>query len=89
MFGQKSGWGFLPTPYSLMLIVGGIARKPAVVDDHIEPRELLSLTVIFDHDVVDGAPAARFVKRLMELIESGYGLVETEQPEPIYMAVPA
>jgi len=78
MFGQKSGWGFLPTPYSLMLIVGGIARKPAIVDDRIEPRELLSLTVIFDHDVVDGAPAARFVKRLVELIESGYGLPESE-----------
>jgi hypothetical protein len=81
MFGQKSGWGFLPTPYSLMLIVGGISRKPAVVDDHIEPREMLSLTIIFDHDVVDGAPAARFVKRLVELIESGYGLFETE---PVY-----
>jgi hypothetical protein len=78
MFGQKSGWGFLPTPYSLMLIVGGIARKPAIVDDRIEPRELLSLTVIFDHDVVDGAPAARFVKRLVELIESGYGLSEID-----------
>ena len=78
MFGQKSGWGFLPTPYSLMLIVGGIARKPAIVDDRIEPRQMLSLTVIFDHDVVDGAPAARFVKRLVELIESGYGLIGME-----------
>jgi hypothetical protein len=39
---------------------------------------MLSLTVVFDHDVVDGAPAARFVKRLVELIESGYGLPESE-----------
>jgi hypothetical protein len=89
MFGQRSGWGFLPTPYSLMLIVGGIARKPAIVDDRIEPRELLSLTVIFDHDVVDGAPAARFVKRLVELIESGYGLLEADQPISVHMTVPA
>jgi hypothetical protein len=88
MFGQKSGWGFLPTPYSLMLIVGGIARKPAIVEDRIEPREMLSLTIIFDHDVVDGAPAARFVKRLVELIENGYGLVEIEQPVQANMSVP-
>lgn len=41
------------------------------------PREavpLLSLTLLFDHDVVDGAPAARFARRLVALIESGYGL---------------
>ena len=40
---------------------------------------MLSLTVAFDHDVVDGAPAARFVQRLVELIESGYGLAEGQQ----------
>jgi pyruvate/2-oxoglutarate dehydrogenase complex dihydrolipoamide acyltransferase (E2) component len=58
------------------LVVGAIARKPAVVGDRIEAREILHLTVGFDHDVVDGAPAARFVQRLTELIESGYGLVD-------------
>ena len=88
MFGRRSGWGFLPTPYSLMLVVGGIARKPAVVDDHIEPREMLSLTVVFDHDVVDGAPAARFVQRLVELIESGYGLVSVDQFADAFVSVP-
>jgi pyruvate/2-oxoglutarate dehydrogenase complex dihydrolipoamide acyltransferase (E2) component len=36
------------------------------------------LTLVFDHDVIDGAPAARFVHRLAELIESGYGLDETD-----------
>ncbi len=39
---------------------------------------MLSLTIIFDHDVIDGAPAARFTRRLVELIESGYGLDEDE-----------
>jgi hypothetical protein len=34
----------------------------------------LSLTISFDHDIIDGAPAARFTERLKELIESGYGL---------------
>ena len=79
MFGKHSGWGVVPFPQSLGLVVGGIARKPGIVDDRVEPREMLSLTVVFDHDVVDGAPAARFVKRLIELIESGDGLIEMEQ----------
>jgi hypothetical protein len=81
MFGQRSGWGLTPAAHTLGLVVGGIACKPAVVDDQIMPREILSLTVAFDHDIVDGAPAARFVQRLMDLIESGYGLAETV-PEP-------
>jgi len=79
MFGHSSGWAVTPPMHSLMLVVGGIAQKPAVVEGRIEPREILNLTVGFDHDVVDGAPAARFVRRLVELIESGYGLAE-EQP---------
>jgi pyruvate/2-oxoglutarate dehydrogenase complex dihydrolipoamide acyltransferase (E2) component len=64
------------------LIVGGIARKPAVIEERVEPRYLLNLTVAFDHDVVDGAPAARFVKRLVELIESGYGLEGARNDAP-------
>jgi pyruvate/2-oxoglutarate dehydrogenase complex dihydrolipoamide acyltransferase (E2) component len=80
MFGNGSGWGIAPVEHTLCLIVGGIARKPAVVEDRIEPREFLSLTVAFNHDIVDGAPAARFVRRLVELIESGYGLDEKQIP---------
>jgi pyruvate/2-oxoglutarate dehydrogenase complex dihydrolipoamide acyltransferase (E2) component len=74
MAGRGGGWGLAPAGQSLLLIVGGIARKPAVIEERVEPRDMLNLTVAFDHDVVDGAPAARFVKRLVELIESGYGL---------------
>lgn len=74
MFGDGSGWGIPLTLHTLGVTVGGIAEKPAVIDGQIEPREFLSLTVSFDHDLVDGAPAARFTARLKELIESGYGL---------------
>jgi pyruvate/2-oxoglutarate dehydrogenase complex dihydrolipoamide acyltransferase (E2) component len=54
-----------------------MAWKPAVIAGGIEPREVLNLTVMFDHDIVDGAPATRFTRRLVGLIESGYGLTET------------
>jgi pyruvate/2-oxoglutarate dehydrogenase complex dihydrolipoamide acyltransferase (E2) component len=54
----------------LGVTVGGIQTKPAFVNDTVIPREYLSLTLAFDHDIVDGAPAARFAKGLVELIES-------------------
>ena len=83
MFGEGAGWSIPnPTPM-LMITVGGIGEKPGVVDGHIAMREYLSLTISFDHDIIDGAPAARFTQRLKDLIESGYGLdestVESEQ----------
>jgi len=79
MFGEgHSGWGLTPTGTSLGLVVGGTTWKPAVVEGRIEPREILNLTVVFDHNVIDGAPATRFVRRLVELIESGYGLDESD-----------
>ncbi len=79
MFGKgHSGWGITTTPHSLSLVVGSMAWKPAVIEGQIVPREILNLTVLFDHDVVDGAPATRFVRRLVELIESGYGLAEDQ-----------
>ena len=75
MFGEgHSGWGIYSHTHPLGLVVGSIAWKPAVVEGRVEPREILHLTVTFDHDVIDGAPAARFTRRLVELIESGFGL---------------
>jgi pyruvate/2-oxoglutarate dehydrogenase complex dihydrolipoamide acyltransferase (E2) component len=83
MFGNGAAWGIPPALPTLMLTVGGIGEKPGVVDGQIALREYLSLTISFDHDIIDGAPAARFTERLKDLIESGYGLddstIESEQ----------
>jgi hypothetical protein len=78
MFGAGGGWGIPLAPSTLNVTLGGIAKKPGVVDGRIEIREYLSLTVSFDHDIVDGAPAARFTERFKDLIEKGYGLVEED-----------
>jgi pyruvate/2-oxoglutarate dehydrogenase complex dihydrolipoamide acyltransferase (E2) component len=69
MFGSGTGWGLFPSPYTASLLVGSIARRPGVVDGMFQVREYLCLTVIVDHDIVDGAVAARFTQRLKELIE--------------------
>lgn len=84
MFGKGLGWGIpYPTPHSLFLTLGGISEKPGVVEEHITTPAYLQLTVCFDHDIIDGAPAARFTQRLKELIEGGSGLpdstIESEQ----------
>lgn len=78
MFGRSLGWGIPITPAPLMVTVGGIGDRPVVVDGRVENREHLSLTISVDHDIIDGAPAARFVERLRQLIENAHGLVPPE-----------
>jgi pyruvate/2-oxoglutarate dehydrogenase complex dihydrolipoamide acyltransferase (E2) component len=80
MFEGGAGWAIpIGHPQSLMMTVGGIGVKPGVVDGRIAIRDYLSLTISLDHEIIDGAPAARFIRRLKELIEGGYGLLEQEE----------
>lgn len=74
MFGDSEGWGLGMPNHSLAVTLGGIAAKPGVIDGRIEIREYLAVTLSFDHDIVDGAPAARFSQHFKELIETGFGL---------------
>ena len=76
MFGRGGGWGITMPNFTLTVTVGGIARKPGVVEDRIEIREYLDLTISIDHDIVDGAPIVRFVTYFQELVERGYGLID-------------
>lgn len=69
MFGAGGGWG-LPVPnHTLQITLGGIAKRPVLVNDQLENRQMLCVTISFDHDIVDGAPAARFAQTLKEFIE--------------------
>jgi len=74
MFGRSGGWAIPLGLHAVSIALGGIAQKPGFVGERVEKREYLSLTVVLDHDVVDGAPATRFVARLVELLEGSYGL---------------
>jgi len=74
MMGKVNGW-FIPiSVHPICFGIGRIAKKPVVVNDKIEIRELLNMTVLLDHDVVDGAIMARFLSRLSENIEKGIEL---------------
>lgn len=70
MFGKGNDWGLVPTGDTVMMVLGGIDKKPTVINDKIEIREFLSVTLEFDHDIIDGATVTRFGVRLKNLIEN-------------------
>jgi pyruvate/2-oxoglutarate dehydrogenase complex dihydrolipoamide acyltransferase (E2) component len=75
MFAGGGGYAIAPqTLMSLQVVVGGMSERPRVVDGQLEVRDVLDLTVTIDHNVVDGAPAARFGAELRELIEDATAL---------------
>jgi len=76
MFGNEDGWGIPVSNHTLQITLGGIAERPAFINGQIENREYLCVTISIDHDIVDGAPAARFFQRLKELVEGCYGTSE-------------
>jgi pyruvate/2-oxoglutarate dehydrogenase complex dihydrolipoamide acyltransferase (E2) component len=74
MFGEGAGWGVTMPLYTLGVTLGSIVERPVLASGQVENREHLCMTLAFDHDIVDGAPAARFAQHFKELLESGYGL---------------
>ena len=66
--------GFTPIinpPQSAILGVGRIVPRPVVVDGEIAVRYMVTLSLSFDHRIVDGAPAAQFLQALKQAIEQG------------------
>lgn len=74
MAGKINGWVVPIGIHPLCFAIGSIIKKPGVVEDRIEIREHLFMTVLVDHDIIDGAPAIRALSKLTEMIEEGYGL---------------
>lgn len=74
MMGKANGW-FIPiSVHPICFGIGKIAKKPIVVNDKIEIRKILNITVLLDHDVIDGAQMARFISNLSDNIEKGIEL---------------
>ena len=56
-------------PQCAILGVGRIVAKPAVYQGRIVPRDMVALSLTFDHRVVDGGPAARFLDTIRRHVE--------------------
>ncbi|HPT15359.1 MAG TPA: 2-oxo acid dehydrogenase subunit E2 [Bacteroidales bacterium] len=74
MVGNVNGWFIPVSVHPVCFGINGIAKKPLEVDGAVEVREMLNLTVLLDHDVVDGAYMARFLNELSGNIRNGIGL---------------
>jgi pyruvate dehydrogenase E2 component (dihydrolipoamide acetyltransferase) len=74
-YGVEAFTPIVNPPETAILGVGRIAQRPAVVDGQIVARDLMYLSLAFDHRVVDGAPAAQFLQRVKECLESPYLLL--------------
>jgi pyruvate/2-oxoglutarate dehydrogenase complex dihydrolipoamide acyltransferase (E2) component len=77
MFSKEAVWFIPHGSATVLLTVGSISDKVVKYNGEIVTREHLCLTVSFDHDIVDGAPAARFMNQLTETIKGGV-LLETK-----------
>jgi pyruvate dehydrogenase E2 component (dihydrolipoamide acetyltransferase) len=67
--------GFTPIinpPQVAILGIGRIRPIPAVFEEQVAIRQMMVLSLTFDHRVVDGAPAARFLQDVTQLIEKPY-----------------
>lgn len=74
MFGKGGGWAIPIGLHPIVIALGGISRKPRDPAYPADVGEYLSMTVMFDEEVTLGAPATRFLARLSELMEAGFGL---------------
>jgi pyruvate dehydrogenase E2 component (dihydrolipoamide acetyltransferase) len=69
MFGVEEFTAILNPPESAILAVGAILDRPVVIDKQIVARPVMKVTLSYDHRVIDGAAAARFLNTFRELVE--------------------
>ena len=74
MVGHTRGWIIPFSMHPLCLAIGSLNEQASVYQGEIQKREILHLTVLIDHDVIDGVPAAKFVDDLAKKMENGFGL---------------
>ena len=74
MIGRINGWIIPASVHPISFAIGSIIKKPGIKKNRVEIREYLYVTVLIDHDIIDGAPAVRALSKLTRLVEKGYSL---------------
>ena len=73
-FGVEAFTPFINLPESVILGVGTIRKELVVLDNgSFAPRDMLTLSLTFDHRVIDGAPAAKFLQAVVEAMQTPQG----------------
>ena len=75
-FASVSGFVFTFStgPRATLFAIGGVVEKPWLHEGRVVQRSVLPISIAINHDLVDGAPAARFAIRLKAMIEAAEGL---------------
>lgn len=71
IIGRINGWFIHRSVHPVSFGVGSVVKKPIVVDNEIKIREVLNMTILVDHDVIDGGPMVRFLDDLTDYLETG------------------
>lgn len=71
MIGKINGWFIHKSVHPISFGIGSILKKPVVIDNEIKIREILNMTILVDHDVIDGAPMVQFLDDLTNYLETG------------------
>jgi pyruvate/2-oxoglutarate dehydrogenase complex dihydrolipoamide acyltransferase (E2) component len=79
MMGRINGWFIQKSIHPLSFGVGSILKKPTVFENQIQIREILNMTILFDHDVIDGAPMVKFLNDLTKSIENAEGIIVAQE----------
>lgn len=69
MYGVKMFLPIINPPEAAILAVGATVEKPVVTNEKIAVSPIMTLTLAYDHRIIDGAPAAAFLKQIKEAIE--------------------
>ena len=69
-FGGLYGLPIINQPQVAILGIGGIKKRPVVMNDAIAIRSMVYVAMSYDHRVVDGATAARFLNEVIDLLQS-------------------
>jgi pyruvate dehydrogenase E2 component (dihydrolipoamide acetyltransferase) len=70
MFGTEQFTANINLPESAILAVGAIMDKPAAIDGALVIRPMMNVTLTYDHRIIDGAEAAKFMRTLKQFIEA-------------------
>ena len=89
-FGSLISVPIINQPQCAILAFDAVEKRPVVIDDAIAIRHMVYLSMSWDHRIIDGATAAKFLARLKENLETwdfshelqGY-LPEQQQPPPV------
>jgi pyruvate dehydrogenase E2 component (dihydrolipoamide acetyltransferase) len=75
MYGVDAFTPIINPPEAAVLGVGRIQPRPVVREGAVVVRHVVTLSLTFDHRLVDGAPAAQFLQRIVQYVENPYLLL--------------